>query len=153
MEIMLARESLTTWMREKRRQITEGEVGQAEALLAARDIVDSLQQMMEKVGKIQNEQLPALTDTIRDQIGSQQSDSYKQQMQSIMTTVSEALSTARDQSDIAVRTLSGEETPRAMKIGSDEGSDESGIDSDLDDNFGASDAAAGGSDAAGRELR
>ncbi len=70
MELLTVQEGLGRWLSENRRQINEGEVGNAEVLLAAKNMVDSVQDAIEKVGKMQNEQLPELLDSIRDQIGS-----------------------------------------------------------------------------------
>ena len=161
-ELLMVRESLVNWIKEKRR-ITEGEVGQAEALLAAKDIVDSIQDMIEKVGKIQNEQLPALLDTIRDQIGSAEADAFKSTIGQTLAGIATLLTSSRDQADSGVRALSGENAMTDMSMGGgqpnpamqgaadtsmpsfDQGGDSDG--------FGASDAAAGGNDSAGRELR
>ena len=55
MELLTVRESLASWLADQRQQLTEGEVSNAEVLLAAKDMVDSIQDMLEKIGKIQNE--------------------------------------------------------------------------------------------------
>lgn len=120
LELLMVRESMIEWINDKQRIITEGEVGQAEAILAARDIVDSIQKMIETVGKIMNEQLPALSDTIRDQIGSEQATSFRDQIGPMLTGVSTQLMQARDGTDAAVRQLTGEETsPDSMDMGAD----------------------------------
>ncbi len=155
-ELILVRESLVNWMQEKK-QLTEGEVGQAEALLAARDIVDSIQNMIEKAGKIQNEQLPALADTIRDQIGSAEADAFKASIGQMLATLAGQLTLSRDQADSSVRALTGDVDSSAMQVGGvpQEGPEINGQE-DLDnssDGFDAADAAVGGNDAAGRELR
>ena len=75
MEMMMVRESIHRWMQENRTQyIAESEMAKSEAILAAKDMVDSVQDMLEKISKMQSEQMPALLDTIRDQIGSEQSN-------------------------------------------------------------------------------
>jgi hypothetical protein len=56
MELLTVQEGLTTWLEEHRTQLNEGEVANAEVLLAAKDMVDSVQDAIEKVGKMQNEQ-------------------------------------------------------------------------------------------------
>ena len=76
MELMLVKEGLDRWMSSEQ-GLFESEMGRSEAVLAAKDIVDTLQDMLEKVSKVQNEQLPALIDTIRDQIGAEQAESFK----------------------------------------------------------------------------
>ena len=156
-ELLLVRESLMNWMAERRR-INEGEVGQAEALLAAKDIVDTLQDMIEKAGKVQNEQLPALLDTIRDQIGSAEADGFKSSMSQMLTNLVAQLNTSREQADTSVRALTGgAPTPMATggapAVGQNGGADIGAELNDMGDGFDATDAAAGGNDAAGRGLR
>lgn len=159
MELITVREGLSQWMRTQT-TLTESEMGQAEAILAAKDMVDTAQDMIEKVGKMQNEQLPALLDTIRDQIGSSQADQYKQTVGQTLTTLSSQLAQAREQLDQAARGLTGEATaPTDMALGGDTadadlgGIDDLGGEEDMGDEFGATDAAAGGASAAGRDRR
>ena len=163
MELLTVQESLGRWLAEQRQQLTEGEVGNAEVLLAAKDMVDSVQQTIEKVGKMQNEQLPQLLDSIRDQIGSEQADSFKNSVGTTLQTLMTQLQTAREGIDNGVRILSGEQADNPMAIPGDTvpASDVDippmpGSDFDQDeetDGFGASDAAVGGDEHLGRELR
>ena len=76
MELMLVKEGLDRWMSSEQ-GLFESAMGKSEAVLAAKDIVDSLQDMLEKVSKVQNEQIPALVDTIRDQIGATEAEAFK----------------------------------------------------------------------------
>ena len=46
-----------------RNQLNEGEVDQASAIVAARGLVDEIQKMSERIGKMVNEELPSLMDT------------------------------------------------------------------------------------------
>ena len=48
MELLAVRESINTWLEEQRTQLNEGEVGNAEVLLAAKNMVDSVQDAIEK---------------------------------------------------------------------------------------------------------
>lgn len=166
MELMLVKEGLDRWMSSEQ-GLFESQMGRSEAVLAAKDIVDSLQDMLEKVSKIQNEQLPALVDTIRDQITSEQADTFKTSIAPILGSLYQTLQDGRDSADSAVRQLAGEEAPADdMNMGGDEfgsadlgsadldganlGSDESDLDTD---SFSATDAAAGGEEELGRERR
>lgn len=166
MELLTVQEGLTTWLEEHRQQLTEGEVGNAEVLLAAKDMVDSVQDAIEKVGKMQNEQLPQLLDSIRDQIGSEQAEAFKNAVGTTLDTLMQNLQSAREGVDNGVRVLSGEQLDNPMAIpGDTAGADLSGGDvglppapgSDLDadetDGFAASDAAVGGAEELGREQR
>ena len=95
MELLMVRESLNKWLKENR-NLMEGELGKSEAILAAKDMVDSLQDMVEKVSKMQVEQLPALIDTIRDQMGPQNADQFKSSMGQLLTDLSGTLAQARE---------------------------------------------------------
>lgn len=156
MELLTVRESLGRWLSEQRSQLNEGEVGNAEVLLAAKDMVDSIQDVIEKIGKMQNEQLPQLLDSIRDQIGSEQADSFKASVGVTLTTLMNQLSAAREGVDGGVRVLSGEQLDNPMDLGGGEvppAEPESDFDTDETDGFGATDAATGGTTQLGRELR
>jgi hypothetical protein len=162
MELLTVRESLNAWLEENRQQLTEGEVGNAEVLMAAKDMVDSVQDAIEKVGKMQNEQLPQLLDSIRDQVGSEQADGFKNAVGTTLDALMQNLQTAREGVDKGVRILSGEAVDNPMAMPGDDlsGGDTelppapgSDLDQDETDGFGATDAAVGGAEELGRELR
>lgn len=157
MELLMVRESLVKWMGENR-HLMEGELGKSEAILAAKDMVDSLQDMVEKISKMQVEQLPALIDTIRDQMGPQNADQFKSSMGQLLTDLASTLAQARETADTSARQLAGEEVggvaaPGAMPLpAGPESMPASDMDTDLD-TFAATDAAAGGTEPVGREKR
>ena len=164
MELLMVRESLNRWMVENRQQlITESEMAKAEATLAAKDMVDSIQDMLEKIGKMQNEQLPALLDTIRDQIGEQQAESFKGTVTPLLQQLWQQLSTGREQADGAARALTGEATPDMNMGGMDTDMGAPAPDSGMapapeapapeGDGFDGTDAAVGGPEELGREKR
>ena len=164
MELLTVKEGLSTWLEQHRQQLVEGEVGNAEVLLAAKNMVDSIQDAIEKVGKMQNEQLPELLDSIRDQVGSEQAEGFKNAVGITLDTLMQNLQTAREGVDGGVRILTGEQVDNPMAMPGDQ-ADLSGGDaglppapgSDLDqeetDGFAATDAATGGAEELGREQR
>lgn len=167
MELLLVKEGLDKWMGSYKR-LVESEMGKSEAILAAKDIVDTIQDTLEKISKIQTEQLPALIDTIRDQIGTAQAEQYKGQVSGLLSSILDSLGQSRETADQAARALAGEQVDTAMSMGgmgtdpmggmapAPEMGGESDFDQDLSgetDGFGASDAAAGGSAELGRERR
>jgi len=148
----------------------ESEMGKSEAVLAAKDITDSIQDMLEKVSKMQNEQLPALVDTIRDQISADQAEAFKNAIRPVLDSLYQAMTQGRDQADNASRTLAGEQVGAGDMGGLDAAGgmggpelggpaggemppEESDLDADLGDEFAATDAAAGGSADLGRGRR
>jgi hypothetical protein len=160
MEMLTVREGLNAWLDQHYQQLNEGEVSNAEVLLAAKDMVDSIQDVIEKVGKMQNEQLPQLLDSIRDQIGSEQADGFKASVGGTLSTLMTQLQSAREGVDQGVGILTGQQVqPMDLPSGTDTGLPPPAIDpgSDFDqeetDGFGATDAASGGTETLGRELR
>jgi hypothetical protein len=158
MEMLMVREGLTEWINQHE-TLLEGELETAEAVLAAKDMVDSVQDMITDASKMMNEELPPLLDTIRDQIGTAQADSYKQTVTAALQGLMDSLNGARDALDNGARVLAGEQPDQAMSMGGDQGLSgqlpPADLDSDLDaedDGFAATDAAAG-SDELGRERR
>lgn len=140
-------------------RLMEDELGQAQAMLAAKDMVDSMQDMIEDISKMLNEQLPPLTDSIRTAIGSAEADSFKASASSTLNSLLTTVQSSREAMDQAVRTLSGE--PGAVTVPGggatpDMGAPDMGDEMDLpddEDEFGASDAAVGGDLPLGREKR
>ena len=162
MELLTVQEGIIAWLEQNRTQLNEGEVGNAEVLLAAKDMVDSVQDAIEKVGKMQNEQLPQLLDSIRDQIGSEQAEAFKNAVGTTLDTLMQNLQSAREGVDNGVRVLSGEQVDNPMAMPGDDlsGGDTSlppppgsDLDQDETDSFGATDAAVGGTEELGREKR
>lgn len=111
MELLMISEALNLWI-SKQKRLTEGEIGKSEAILAAKDMVDSIQDMLEKVSRMQVEQMPALVDTIRDQISMEQADSFKNTIGQLLTGMMDQLGQAREQADLAARQLAGEAAPQ-----------------------------------------
>jgi len=165
MELLMVREGLHRWMVENKQQlIMESEMGKSQAILAAKDMVDSIQDMLEEVSKMQNEQMPALLDTIRDQIGMEQADAFKAAVEPLLSNMSQQLSSARGTADTAARALAGEQVaqpmamgmgagpaPGAMPDGTEMPAADMGSDMDTDE-FAATDAATG-PNVVGREKR
>lgn len=161
MELLMIREGLHRWMIENKQQlIMESEMGKSQAILAAKDMVDSIQDMLEDVSKMQNEQMPALLDTIRDQIGMEQAEAFKGAVEPLLANMVQQLGSARSTADDAARALAGEQVaaPMGMDMPAPGGpmpdqmpaTDMTG--NMETDNFAATDAAAG-PNVVGREKR
>lgn len=157
LEMLIVFEGLSRWIdAHNTQQLTEGELGTAEAILAAKDMVDTAQDMIEKLGKMQNEQLPALVDTVRDQIGSEQADAFKNTVSQTLATLAQQVSQSREQLDAAARALTGEAAPADMAVGDEIPGADMGAEipgEEPADGFDGVDAAAGGSEQLGRGRR
>jgi len=172
-ETLMIKEGLDDWLHIQlgiahKRKLTEGEIEQAEAVLAAKDFVDRLQKMLEDVGRIINEDLPPLSDVIRDQMGSEQAQAYSDAASTALTSIQSAISSGRGELDSASRVLAGEEDmSQAMDMGGDEdlGDLDAGDEMDMDaemgsdpmdyegDEFAMTDPEIGGEEELGREER
>jgi len=137
--------------------IVEGEMEEAQAVMAAKSIVDRLQGMLEDLGEVLNEDLPPLTDNIRDQMDSTAAETYSAAVSAAVSSALEAMRGARESAENAARGLTGE--AEVETIGVEEPDMEPTTDMDMDqpaddlDSFGAADSAQGGDAEVGRETR
>lgn len=70
------------------------EVEKSQVVLAAQDLCDSIQKMLEDVGQMQVKELPALVDSIESEIGANESQSYNDQVSAQLETLAGALKEA-----------------------------------------------------------
>jgi len=146
-----------------RRAINEDEEGKAKDITAGADMVNDFTSWMQRVGQFQTKSMIELADSIRSNFTQAESEAFKNSIQPALQSALDALTQSREQITQAVAVLAGEESVQIPmgSSGSDLASrmpdfdDVPDIDSmNLgDDDFAASDAASGGSETAGRELR
>lgn len=98
--------------------VMESSVGEAEVVLAAKDMVDRIQDMVETLGKMINEELPALNETIRDTMASEQADAFTASATETINAALENIRETKNALDAATRALAGEE-PVAEPMGTD----------------------------------
>ena len=160
MEMLMVQEGLNSWLNQQE-PLMEGELETAEAVLAAKDMVDSVQDMITDASKMLNEELPPLLDVIRDQVGTAQADAYKNTVTGALQGLMDSLNGTRDALDTGARSLAGEQVAQPMDMtgsatlgGAAElpAPEVNDFDSEDDDGFAATDAAAG-DDELGRERR
>jgi len=97
-----------------RRIILEGEMENAEAALAAKDLVDRLQDIVVELGKMSNDELPHLVDAIRSSFGTDAATQYQQSAASI---IDGFLGVAKEQKNAlenATLVLTGDATDSSM---------------------------------------
>lgn len=136
-------------------RLTEDALAKSEVILAARNMVDTLQGMVEDLSKMINEEMLPLMDSMRDQIGADQAQTFGTATSTILNDVLTSVRNAREQMDASVRTLAGDEVSAPMKVaGTPPAADAAlNLDDEETDGFAASDAAAGGTNPLGREAR
>ena len=137
----------------------EGVEEQSELILAAKDMMDKVTGYLEDLASMKTEGMLELADRIRDEMGADKADAFIQKIQPAIEQAEATLSTTRQELDNGVRILTGEEVA-SEPMGADDTMD---MDTDLDsldseggeetDEFGASDAEAGGTEPEGREQR
>lgn len=155
MEMLLVRESLNDWIN-RQEILLEGELETAEVVLAAKDMVDSVQDMITDASKMQNEELPPLLDSIRDQVGTAEADAFESTVSSALQGLMEALKAARDALDSGARVLAGEQQPMTQQGGGNMGAPVSPageMPAEEPTGFDAAEVAAGGGEEMGRERR
>lgn len=74
--------------------IENEEVEKSQVVLAAQDMVDTIQKMLEDIGQMQVKELPALVDSIESEIGVNESQAYNDTVSSQLDTISGALKAA-----------------------------------------------------------
>jgi len=145
----------------KETKVKEGVEEQSELILAAKDMMDKVTGYLEDLASMKTEGMLELADRIRDEMGADKADAFMQKIQPAIEQAEATLTTTRQELDNGVRILTGEETA-SDPMGADDTMDMD-TDTDLDsldseggeetDEFGASDAEAGGTEPEGREQR
>ena len=135
---------------------TEGVEEQSELILAAKDMMDKVTGYLEDLASMKTEGMLELADRIRDEMGADKADAFMQKIQPAIEQAEATLTTTRQELDNGVRILTGEEVA-SEPMGADDTMGMDDADTDLDDlesdEFGASDAEAGGTEPEGREQR
>lgn len=84
------------------RRLLETEVSQAEVMMDAKGFAQELQEMIEKIGRLQNEDLPPVTDQMRETYGTQSASDFQTVIYGALQSVMDALYTAKGQVDDSV---------------------------------------------------
>lgn len=114
------------------RIVTENEeVEKSQVVLAAQDMVDQVQKMLEDVGQMQVKELPALVSSIESEIGVNESQTYNDQVSGQLDTLSASLKEASTALKNALNGLTGQAVDAAFDAGADLGA-EAGMDAGLD---------------------
>jgi chromosome segregation ATPase len=96
--------------------LSEGEVQQAQVVLAAQDMVDKMQDMIEDSTEMQFKELPALVDSIKNQIGQEQAAQFNNDAQAALSGLVQNLQGSKQQLEQALGVVTGQ-GPVAMPGG------------------------------------
>jgi hypothetical protein len=119
---MMAQESR---LRRAYRMLKESEVQQAQVVLAAQDMVDKMQGMLEDVSELQFKELPALVDSIKNQVGIDQATQFNADASAALTGLMQNLQGAKQQMDSALGVVTGQpgSAPDLAALGANAGAD------------------------------
>ena len=127
-EYTMKKEKLEEGLMAQLNALLEADAADAEITMAARGIVDELQDMIEKLGKIQNDQLGPLADEMAFSHGPEQSAAFKQASDSAIAGLLGQARSTKDAVNDAVLVLMGDKPADDMaatgaELGGDMGAD------------------------------
>ena len=142
------------------RYLLETEVSQAEVMMAAKGFAQELQDMVEKIGRLQNEDLPPVTDQMRETYGMESASAFQTKIYGALQSVMDSLYTAKQQVDDAVSDMAltgrvNAETDMDVPIDANMTDTNADMNTDLDNIVGSLDSKDefGGEEALGRAKK
>ena len=149
--------------KKKKKAVKEGAEEAAELVMAAKDMVDRITGWMEDTAEMQTESMLELADSIRDEMGSEQSEAFTNSVKPALEALYTALEATREATTAGVGILTGEaapETPMGDEVPAEEPEMEPTVDAEVDaevpaedDGMAAAEPAVGGEEEAGRAKR
>lgn len=170
----LIAESLDLWMQANVQteltafNLSEGigdeELEASKVILAAQELSDKIQGMIEDAAKMQVQDLLPIVDAMKSEVGQSESDAFASGADAAMGGLVEALKTAKSSYDDAISAAQGLEVASDMDnfdMDADVDMDIDGMDVDMtamddefsDDEFGGDDSEVGDEDPTGREMK
>ena len=137
----------------KESRLMEADLDQAEVLLAAQELVDEMQKMVEGVAEMQVQKLMPIVDAMKEQVGFEIADQYNTAADGALGVLLDAMKTAKNAVEDATLAARGEKV--AAPAPTDMGTDDTVGDDDMEapDEFGGDEAEAGEENSIGRELK
>lgn len=165
-------ESLDLWMQanvqsELSSMVAEGlddeSMEEAKVILAAKELSDKIQGMIEDAAKMQVQDLLPIVDAMKAEIGQAEADAFSSAADTALAGLVDSLKSAKTEYDGAIGTAQGQAPASDMDdFGMDDDmGDDMDIDMDddmdddmgMDDEFAGDDAAMGGDEPTGREMK
>jgi hypothetical protein len=137
----------------KESRLMEADLDQAEVLLAAQELVDEMQGMVEDVAEMQVQKLMPIVDAMKEQVGFEIADQYNTAADGALGVLLDAMKTAKNAVEDATLAARGEKV--AAPAPTDMSMDDTGSDDDMEapDEFGGDESEAGEENSIGRELK
>lgn len=98
-----------------RNLLLEGELESSESILAAKDFVDRLQDMVVELGKMSNDELPHLVDSIRGSLGADQATTYQTTTGAALSELLDMVKLKKQDLENATLALAGESPAEGME--------------------------------------
>lgn len=121
MEQALSKQFATLSINRPRIVVENEEVEKSQTILAAQDMVDSIQKMVEQVSDMIVKELPALVDSVQSEIGVNESQQFQQQASEALTSLQAALTQSQTTMKEAVNGITGQAGAEAFDTGADMG--------------------------------
>tara|TARA_B100002019_G_scaffold15761_1_gene12450 strand:+ start:1636 stop:3063 length:1428 start_codon:yes stop_codon:yes gene_type:complete len=143
----------------KESTVMEADLDQAEVLLAAQELVDQMQGMVEDVAEMQVQKLMPIVDAMKEQVGFETAEAYNNAADAALGTLLDAMKQAKEAVENATLAARGEPVPGGETMPTDMGMDDAEADLDApmdmeaDDDFGGDETEAGEENPIGRELK
>jgi len=115
------------------RKLLEAEVEQAESLIAAKSFSQELQDMIEKLGRLVNEDLPAVADQMRDSHGADVATGFEDSVSGTLNGIMDNLRNSKQELDNSVSSIADGGMPAASNDMGDFSDEELGGEEDLGD--------------------
>ena len=103
-------------LRREYRILKESEIQQAQVVLAAQDLVDKMQDMVEEVSELQFKDLPALVESIKNQVGVDQAMQFNTDATGALAGLLQNLQGAKQQLEAALGVVTGTGGPDMSAI-------------------------------------
>jgi hypothetical protein len=132
MEQALSKHFAEISLRKPRIVVENEEVEKSQVVLAAQDLVDQVQKMVEEVSDMLVKELPALTDSVQSEIGVNESETFNQQVSEALTSLQAALTQSQTTLKSALNSITGQGGAEAFDAGGDMGGDMGGGDMSAD---------------------
>lgn len=95
-------------MAESRRKLKESELQSAQVVLASQDMIDRVQKMLEQISEMQFKDLPALTDSIKNDMGVDQATQFQSSTAAALTQLLASVQQGKTQLESAQGVLTGQ---------------------------------------------
>ena len=132
MEQALSKHFAEISLRKPRIVVENEEVEKSQVVLAAQDLVDQVQKMVEEVSDMLVKELPALTDSVQSEIGVNESETFNQQVSEALTSLQAALTQSQATLKTALNGITGQGGAEAFDAGGDMGAPGGDMGAELD---------------------